>query len=138
VIGNSNVSVPDLLLLSLSLSLSLFLDVSDLHFRFFLVDPDTLAVEFVNCGLQGSQALQVELYVQLMKQLTQNPSPISIAKGWEMMVLLISSFPPPTPIENYVLMFIRENVTAAFSSLLTSLFLFLSLYLYLLITSLLM
>jgi hypothetical protein len=81
------------------------------------IDPDTLAVEFVNSGIQGSQSIQVELYIQLLKQLTENPSGPSIARGWELMIYMLSCFPPPPPIENYVLMFIREHVSTSHSLL---------------------
>eukprot|EP00466_Bigelowiella_natans_P006255 jgi/Bigna1/140911/aug1.59_g15619 len=53
--------------------------------------------------------LRIEVYCQLMKQLTRNPRPESINKGWDLMMLCVSTFPPPPVIENFVELFIREN-----------------------------
>ena len=74
-------------------------------------DPAMLAVEFLNSGIQGSDDLKVEAYVQVMKQLTENPTRESVAKGWVMMSLLLSCFPPSPTIENYVAVFINSHVS---------------------------
>jgi len=51
--------------------------------------------------------LRDELYCQLMKQLTANPSPESIDHGFTLMSLLLSTFPPSAELENYLEMFLR-------------------------------
>jgi len=71
--------------------------------------PDTLAQELVTSGLNGSEALRAELYVQIMKQLINNPSIGSETKGWEILSLYLSAFPPPSSVENHVAMFLREH-----------------------------
>jgi hypothetical protein len=53
------------------------------------------------------------VYIQLMKQLTENLSLTSEGKGWEMFALMLSCFPPPETVENFVAMFLRKNVGAA-------------------------
>jgi len=70
--------------------------------------PDTLAQEVIACGLETVE-LRAELYVQVMKQLIDNPSYASESKGWELMSLFLSTFPPPSSIENVLAMFIREH-----------------------------
>lgn len=70
-----------------------------------------LAVEYLNSAIQGSNDLKVEAYMQLMKQLTDNPSADSVAKGWTMMTFLLSCFPPTATIENYVAVFIKSHVS---------------------------
>ena len=73
--------------------------------------PDTLAQEVIACGL-ATPALRAELYVQVMKQLQENPSFASETKGWELMSLLLSVFPPPPSVENVLSMFLREHCDA--------------------------
>ena len=70
--------------------------------------PDTLAAEVIGCGLE-TEGLRVELYVQVMKQLIENPSVASETKGWELMSLFLSAFPPPPNLENTLAMFLREH-----------------------------
>ncbi|GMI37880.1 hypothetical protein TeGR_g2408 [Tetraparma gracilis] len=70
--------------------------------------PDTLAQEVIACGLENAD-LRAELYCQVMKQLIDNPSYASESKGWELMSLFLSVFPPPSSIENVLAMFIREH-----------------------------
>jgi len=70
--------------------------------------PDTLAQEVIACGLAGD-GLRAELYVQVMKQLCDNPSFASETKGWELMSLFLSVFPPPPSVENVLSMFLREH-----------------------------
>jgi hypothetical protein len=69
---------------------------------------DTLAQEVLACGLENEE-LRAELYCQVMKQLVDNPSYASESRGWEMMSLFLSVFPPPSSIENVLAMFIREH-----------------------------
>ncbi|GMH64517.1 hypothetical protein TrLO_g13461 [Triparma laevis f. longispina] len=73
--------------------------------------PDTLAQEVIACGL-ANEALRAELYVQVMKQLQENPSFASETKGWELMSLLLSVFPPPPSVENVLSMFLREHCSS--------------------------
>ena len=60
--------------------------------------------------MEGSPEMKAELYIQLMKQLNENDSLTSEAKGWEMFALLLSCFPPPETVENFVAMFLRDKV----------------------------
>jgi hypothetical protein len=46
--------------------------------------------------------LRGELYVQVMKQLRGNESWSSREAGWALMALLLSCFPPPATLENYL------------------------------------
>ena len=71
--------------------------------------PDTLAQELISSGLDGEEDLRAELYVQVMKQLIDNPSIASETRGWELLSLFLSSFPPPSSIENHLAMFLREH-----------------------------
>ena len=43
--------------------------------------------------------------MQVMKQLSSNPTADSIAKGWQVMCMCVSTFPPSIDFEDYVLNF---------------------------------
>lgn len=53
--------------------------------------------------------MQTEAFVQLMKQLTDNPSPQSIRLGWQLFSLLLQCFPPEVEVMNVVANFIRSR-----------------------------
>ena len=69
--------------------------------------PEEAGAEWLRVGMD-SRALHCEMYVQLMKQLTANPSEASNDKGWQLLVATLSYFPPPKPLENYVAFFIKR------------------------------
>lgn len=60
------------------------------------------------------------MFCQIIKQLTANPSNDSVQRGWELMVLCLSTFPPPSDFENYCEMYLRSfgNPPAKFVNLL--------------------
>ncbi|KAF9453926.1 hypothetical protein P691DRAFT_755001 [Macrolepiota fuliginosa MF-IS2] len=53
--------------------------------------------------------LRDEIYCQLMKQLTGNPNPESIFKGWQFLCVLLISFPPSKDFETYLQGFIQKH-----------------------------
>ncbi len=71
--------------------------------------PDTLLREIAVAGIEGGNDLRGEIYVQLLKQLTKNPSTESIQRCWEAFKLLLYCFPPPESVENTVHCFVRAN-----------------------------
>ena len=50
-----------------------------------------------------------EIYLQIIKQLTSNPRPESVAKGWQMMCMCVGTFPPSFDFENFLLHYILEK-----------------------------
>eukprot|EP01041_Mallomonas_annulata_P000778 gene778-1498_t len=60
-------------------------------------------------AIQGPVEYRTELYIQLMKQLTNNPCAVSSSRGWDLMAIFISCFPPPPDIENVVIVFVKKN-----------------------------
>jgi len=58
-------------------------------------------------GIMNGQ-LRDEIYVQLCKQLSQNPSPDSLLLGWQLMAVIVISFPPSKNFESYLIQFIRQ------------------------------
>ena len=69
--------------------------------------PEGTGEEWLRLG-KSNPALHAECYVQLMKQLTANPSEASNDKGWQLLVATLSHFPPPKPLENFVAFFIKR------------------------------
>jgi hypothetical protein len=51
-----------------------------------------------------------ELYLQICKQLTLNPSPSSTARAWHLMCLAVSTFPPSRGFEYYLLNFLGNRL----------------------------
>eukprot|EP00842_Homolaphlyctis_polyrhiza_P001057 jgi/Hompol1/1952/HPOL_005807-RA len=56
--------------------------------------------------------LRDEIFVQLCKQLTENPSADSVKKGWQLMDIVCSTFPPSKNLENYLKSFLQQNFNA--------------------------
>ncbi|KAJ7188538.1 hypothetical protein C8R46DRAFT_1157539 [Mycena filopes] len=55
--------------------------------------------------------LRDEIYCQTMKQLTGNPSPESVFKGWQLLCVLLITFPPSKNFETYLRSFIQQHTT---------------------------
>lgn len=79
-----------------------------------LANPSGLVLEqqrwVVGEGLAHGE-LRDEIYCQLMKQLTGNPGPESIFKGWQFLCVLLLTFPPSKDFETYLHVFIQKHVT---------------------------
>jgi len=55
--------------------------------------------------------LRDEIYCQLMKQLSGNPNPESVFKGWQMLCVLLIAFPPSKNFEAYLRSFILQRIS---------------------------
>ncbi|KAG9012778.1 hypothetical protein FRB93_001332 [Tulasnella sp. JGI-2019a] len=54
--------------------------------------------------------LRDEIYCQVIKQLTGNPNPESIFHGWQLMCVLLATFPPSKNLEAYARKFMQEHL----------------------------
>jgi hypothetical protein len=54
-------------------------------------------------------SLRDEIFVQSIKQLTNNPKPNQVHRGWQLMSVLVGTFPPSKNLENYLKNFLHEN-----------------------------
>ncbi|KAL0956203.1 hypothetical protein HGRIS_002360 [Hohenbuehelia grisea] len=59
----------------------------------------------------GHGEMRDEIYCQLMKQLMGNPNPESVFKGWQLMCVLLITFPPSKNFETYLCSFIQQRTT---------------------------
>ena len=66
-----------------------------------------LAHEVTKMGID-EPGLRDEIYCQIVKQLIDNPNPDSISRGWNLMTLCLSSFPPSDEFENYLELLMRN------------------------------
>ncbi|KAK7472964.1 hypothetical protein VKT23_001068 [Stygiomarasmius scandens] len=55
--------------------------------------------------------LRDEIYCQVMKQLTRNPNAESIFKGWQLLCVLLITFPPSKNFETYLQSFIQQHTS---------------------------
>ncbi|KAH7912259.1 Rho GTPase activation protein [Hygrophoropsis aurantiaca] len=55
--------------------------------------------------------LRDEIYCQLMKQLSGNPNPESVFKGWQMLCVLLITFPPSKNFETYLRSFMQQRTS---------------------------
>jgi len=55
--------------------------------------------------------LRDEIYCQLMKQLTGNPNPEGVFKGWQIVCVLLTAFPPSKNFETYLRSFMLQHTS---------------------------
>lgn len=70
--------------------------------------PAMLAQDVLRKGYEY-KAIRDEIYLLIIKQLTNNPRPESVAKGWQVMCMCVGTFPPSTEFENFLLHYIIEK-----------------------------
>jgi len=62
-------------------------------------------------GFRLGDECRDEMYCQLLKQLTNNPKPQSIDKGWQLLSVFTGTFPPSDYLAPYVAYFMYEATT---------------------------
>ncbi|KAI7903019.1 Rho GTPase activation protein [Cokeromyces recurvatus] len=62
----------------------------------------------LSCGITKGQ-MRDEIYVQVCKQLNNNPNGDSIRKGWEILCIISTTFPPSKNLETYLTSFVEQN-----------------------------
>lgn len=83
-----------------------------------MIFPATLAQDIVRKGIldpTGTSLIRDEIYLQIMKQLTSNPSQNSVAHGWHLMCICVSSFPPSNDFRLYLVNFLVSNQSSKHS-----------------------
>jgi len=70
--------------------------------------PIELGQEILVTGL-ATKPLRDEIYVQIMKQLTENPGKRSRKLGWNLLTLCCVTFPPSSKLEYYLEQFLRSH-----------------------------
>ena len=64
--------------------------------------PATLAQTILQMALD-EPAIVDEIYIQILKQLTENPKQESITKGWQLLCMCVGTFPPSRHFEKHLL-----------------------------------
>jgi hypothetical protein len=70
--------------------------------------PAMLAQDILRKGFEY-KPIREEIYMQIIKQLSSNPRPESVAKGWQIMCMCVGTFPPSFDFENFLLHYIIEK-----------------------------
>jgi len=69
--------------------------------------PSMLACEILDYAIKYP-ILRDEIYLQVIKQLTSNPSEESETKGWDFMKICLHTFPPSLDFENFLEVYLRR------------------------------
>ena len=69
--------------------------------------PPSVALDLLREGLHGGVA--DEIFVQLCKQITNNPQPQSEQRGWQLMALACSKFGPSEAFELHLINFLLRR-----------------------------
>lgn len=70
--------------------------------------PAMLAQDILRKGFEY-KPIRDEIYMLIIKQLSNNPRPESVAKGWQVMCMCVGTFPPSPEFENFLLHYIIEK-----------------------------
>lgn len=71
--------------------------MGDRHYAY----PATLLYEIMT-KVVNVPSLRDEIFAQVIKQLTQNPSADSMKRGWQLLMVLLMTVPPSPKFENYI------------------------------------
>ncbi|XP_074634080.1 myosin-VIIa-like isoform X1 [Acropora palmata] len=67
-------------------------------------------IQFISSfGIRRTQRLRDEIYCQICRQLTSNPSKISCSSGWILMALCLGVFTPSNELFNYLKNFLKQG-----------------------------
>lgn len=106
VISKSLMDLPkDLSKISIQLHKDLLGYMGDKHMPF----PAMLAQDLLRKGYEII-GVRDEIFLQIIKQLSTNPRAESVAKGWQLMCMCVSTFPPSPDFENYLLHYILNKL----------------------------
>ncbi|KAG0031804.1 hypothetical protein BGZ82_006825 [Podila clonocystis] len=75
-------------------------------------DDIKLVLELIKKGLDHGE-LRDEIYVQMCKQLTENPSREGSIKGWHLFTILLITFSPSKNLHDYLASFLTQHATSA-------------------------
>ncbi|KAF9439153.1 hypothetical protein BGZ76_010746 [Entomortierella beljakovae] len=75
-------------------------------------DDIKLVLELIKKGLDHGE-LRDEIYVQLCKQLTENPSREGSIKGWHLFTILLITFAPSKNLHEYLASFLNQHCTSS-------------------------
>jgi len=71
--------------------------------------PTEQAASLLSFSYAADMPMIDEVYLQVLKQLVENPSEDSAAKGWELLGLMMSTVSPSLEAERFVIMFVRQH-----------------------------
>ena len=73
--------------------------------------PETLCDDIVRKGMKGWPKLSDEIYVQLMKHISNNPTASSSKAAWDLMCMCANAFPPNKFLQPYLINFLSTPIT---------------------------
>ena len=79
--------------------------MGDKHLPF----PAMLAQDIMRKGYDNPE-LRNEIFIQLIKQVSSNPRSESVAKGWQILCMCVSTFLPSASFENFLLQKFKKAI----------------------------
>jgi hypothetical protein len=73
--------------------------------------PTEHALKILNAMLLSPEELRDEVYCQVVKQTGNNPNPVSATRGWELMMICLSTFPPSSDMMPHLMAYCVSNLT---------------------------
>ena len=70
--------------------------------------PAAAARAVVVLGLANRGPLRDEVYLQVMRQLTRNPTARSVIHSWQLLTMVAAAFPPSRAVSSFVRSFVRS------------------------------
>jgi myosin heavy subunit len=69
--------------------------------------PEMLAKDILDKGVKNRDLVD-EIFVQICKQVSNNPKPESIARCWQLMCMAVGTFPPSSEFKNHLFNFLLK------------------------------
>jgi hypothetical protein len=69
--------------------------------------PEMLAKDILDKGVKNRDLID-EIFVQICKQISNNPKPESIARCWQLMCMAVGTFPPSSEFKNHLYNFLLK------------------------------
>ena len=68
------------------------------------------AAKLLKNTLHAPEELRDEIFCQIMKQVTNNPDPVSTVRGWQLLAICAGTYPPSKEFNPYMMYFCQKHM----------------------------